>query len=244
MGCIVRGKRIVSPITKDEMRAKIEASSLRAKGFESCGVQVLPWIGSRYATVSPRILVVGESSYLPNENSVPQMAIAVCEVGRFERGGFYTNTDDQEQKKQPTGSFHLDIVTFITGHRLKGRDFVDAWEDWAFWELVQDYLPDRKTRPTSEQLANGWNAFERLAGYFKESPSLKPDIVVAVGYRMRDCPPKGVKEGFKPIGESPYFVRYRETAIPIQFVKHPASYGLNRLGEHDRIVQALGSLRP
>lgn len=146
-------------------------------------VQILPWVGERYKESNPRILILGESVYPdPDRNRHPHCASAiyVAEVCRRQVAGLARRDDGFAWRA--TGKFGRNLATYLVGCApLRGEEFVKVWENWAFWELIQDELPDAKQRPFRDQWSAGWDAFGEIIR------GLDPHFVVGLGHRMRDA---------------------------------------------------------
>ena len=182
---------------------------------------MLPWIGERYERTSFRLLIIGDSVYHDpkgpiNWTECPRLAaIGSCEEGRLHFGGMY------DVRWPGKGNFWSSVVTYVTGAELAGEEFVNVWEDWAFWELIQTPLQGSRSKPSPEQFKLGWTAFDQLVRLLKP----KPDLVVGLSCRMRDEFKKAYSGRFDRVDDSDdcFELMFFPTAVRVLFLAHPRS---------------------
>ena len=128
-----------------------------------------PWIGNNYwdgGCFGKRILILGESHYGNDYGSsltqdiLSEQAYSDCTRAtftKFERAleGSDTDCDDRER----------------------------IWNSVAFYNYVQECLPDARISPTDEQFEESEDAFFEVLDY------LEPDVVLVWGSRLWDSMP-------------------------------------------------------
>jgi hypothetical protein len=146
----------------------------------------------------------------PEEES----AIRVIEEGRWRKARLRVVTNCKTGRPFPiTGNFASNLFCYLTGRNtaearrdFPGTRYVDAWEEWAFSELIQRRVDTSDARPTDQDWMEGWHAITQVVKCFK------PRIVLGLSYRMRETL-KSI--GQAEVGNAEFF-----------FVRHPSSRGL------------------
>jgi len=230
----------ISLVTRSKMRQRVETKvqEMRQR-FPLPKNRVLPWVG-RACEESPRVLILGESAYEDDDDpdskhykDPAEIAIAVLEIGRAQIAGCYV--DESGKRILATGNFIRNIFKYMTGRKPEqGRAFVDCWERWAFWELIQHRLKGRR-KPSQEEFEEGWQALHEVA----DGRKWKPDLTIGLGYRMRDSVKK---DKLLPRVGADGFFDYLPANLPVLFVHHPSYRRTDPSKEHNKIDQALRQL--
>jgi len=206
---------------------------------------MLPWIGGKYDASSFKLLILGESTFhdpkSPFQNIDPRHAcIGTCELGRWHAAGLLN-----APKWRRTGNFFPSVVTYITG---KGRldfppnEFAEVWEEWVFWDLVQEPLQSSMHRPTKAQFQYGWYAFGALIRLLEPAP----DLVVVVGYSMRSEFIRLPKIQWRQLGQDGDYFEYLPATARLIFLPHPAwlpRVKRKAVDEHKRLLEITNRLR-
>jgi hypothetical protein len=118
-----------------------------------------PWIGSNYQT-SPhgRLLLIGESHYLDNENVTDTLTSEV--IQKFVNGDYSIN-------------FYKNMGLLFNPQNPK-----ELWQNVAFANAIQNGLPDSTSQPEKEDIATVVPAFWILLDL------LKPEKVLVCSKRM------------------------------------------------------------
>ena len=146
---------------------------------DSEGVRHHPWVGDDYSDKGfggVRILALGESHYLTDGYTLKQKDKA---------------TSTQEDitrviKGELTGLFFNRVVALVR-HAANQKDMSDAeiWHSIAFYNYVQDFMDDSRTRPNKDQ----WKSAEKP--FLAVVDRLQPDMVLVLGATMWHKMPNG-----------------------------------------------------
>lgn len=126
-----------------------------------------PWIGSRYDSTSPKVLVVGESHY-----GIPVTEReATTEIVRRQFG----EGKDVERTFERYRSLSAIERTVAGRQDLRADLSRDFWDSISLYNFVQAELSDVHVRPTSAQFSASVDAFCDVV------LTLEPDVVVVFG---------------------------------------------------------------
>ena len=220
-------------ISGEEFERRVEVKVALADHLRCDELTILPWIGLRYA--QSRFLICAESVWDDVETRqypypLKEAAIRVAEESRWRKPSLRSVSNRVTGKKfKTTGNFASNLFWYLTGcnaqraqEKFPPLKYVEKWEDWAFWELIQDRLCTSTTRPTESQWEHGFIALLRLL----ETIEPKPALVIALGYGMGDQFKKFTKgKGGEVIRVGDRLFEFGSAKI--LFVKHPTAPGLS-----------------
>jgi hypothetical protein len=154
-------------------------------------VKILPWIGSRYNESRCRILIIGESVWEDTETGqyrypTEEAAIRVTEEGRWRKAGLRTVKNRDTGRDFPIlGNFTSNLFRYMTGLNSAEarkifceRQYIEQWEQWAFWDVIQKRLKTASALPTKSDWEEGEHALAHVVKY------LKPHLVLGLSLRM------------------------------------------------------------
>jgi hypothetical protein len=141
------------------------------------GMQWLPWIGDKYSS-GARVLVLGESHYNWGEDDEGRR----CAEARLDNRLFNREliTVDHGMNRQSHQKFYRNIERMlfqVSYPRATETDFF--WRNAAYFNLVQRPMPDHRTRPTDDDLANGWDVCLRILRI------IRPGLILVAGSDWR-----------------------------------------------------------
>lgn len=147
--------------------SKIASVEFSRKHFVSQQPPILPWVGTRYASAKPRILLVYEASY-------------ASETGDYAPGNeesqFCWFADAQANEKDQT-LFKKSFEAMRRAGIALPKNNMEAIHDVAFCNFVQFIVSkeNHRKRPTNTQIADSIQPFATIL------QTLRPDLVVAFG---------------------------------------------------------------
>mgnify|MGYP000029413442 CR=1 FL=1 len=194
-------------------------------------IRFKPYIGKNYHHQDLKILILGESHYL-NENDFLDYK---NEKERIELITHYVVNKYIEYKSNGKG-FARWMNTFtkfgnvIHNKRMNNIETINFWEKCSFYNYVQ--FPTRKARvsPTNEEFLKSKNAFETVI------QQTKPDLVIFWGQRLWNNFPK---ENYKKGEIETLKFNY---SLPILVLPHPSSSKFNyslfdRINDYIKLIK-------
>lgn len=141
------------------------------------GLRFLPFVGKKFSTASPRIMVLGESHYQGSEDEAHMSPEEHLSFTRDIVSGTYLQ-DIQPDGTHPTSNIRCFRYTaaMITGREYHDSDSI--WEKLAFSNFFQDYVgvsPKDKSKIGDPLIEKSREV------YLKVLSILKPDLVIAWG---------------------------------------------------------------
>lgn len=191
-------------------------------------IRFQPWIGKKYQSGfnGLRTLILGESHYHgnfnPDINNSPNLTI---ECIREQVDGDWTK------------AFWTKIVAAMTGRPPTLEDKQQFWSSVAFYNYVQESAGSGpRVRPAEES----WKMSE--APFREMLDKLKPEFIVALGYRLWDMLPDLDRREGPKIESAPnprtWIYPHSGGAALLFNIKHPSS-GFSPLEWHAHIFVAL-----
>jgi len=199
------------PLTHAQFEEMISAKlAVARRRFRLERAKIFPRIGDKYADEPVKVLICGESFYedeeyrqrmLEGTEDVAGEAIRIAEDGPLRIMKMVR--DVRGEQPRMTGHFHRRVFRYLTGRTtgealryLSGEAtnksvahsaYLDEWQRWAFWELIQERLPQPKPdkqrpRPTKKQWLEGEEALREIMSQIDPQPNL----VLGLGYEMGD----------------------------------------------------------
>jgi hypothetical protein len=159
-------------------------------------VKFLPWVGDNYECglrvdengdivfgtkdkPGKKILVLGESLYTNDPNSVKEDAI--CNLMKW-----YFDPNEEFEGWMNT---YTKFIRSVAGKAIDRSDSAIWWNHLALYEYVQEPLTGPRFSPTHEQFKCSESAF------FNVIEKLKPDYIIAWGQRLYNNLPQGGEQG-------------------------------------------------
>lgn len=129
----------------------------------------LPWVGKNFD--DKKLLIVGDSHFEDGHNWQKGFAGTTRHVMKQ---CVFDETTKQFGKSKILKSIERTIYNkkFVTKHESQS-----LWNSSAYFNLVQDLMPDRRTAPSDAQLDKGWRNFLDLISI------LRPTMIIKCGMR-------------------------------------------------------------
>jgi hypothetical protein len=190
----------------------------------------LPWVGERYADSPPggRILIVGESHYMPETASAEDWE----KIKRSMSSREHTRAAIQESviRQEWTNKTFKAIPRLVLGGDPKNR--VQFWGSVAYHNLIQRVMRygAAPERPSHADIDAGWRGFARVVG------TLAPDLVIVLGSsgaaRFSPCMdalhvPHNYQPRVAKIGRCWAYagdVTVENKRTPLVFTRHPSQF--------------------
>ena len=133
-----------------------------------------PWIGKEYFNSEHRVLIVGESHYLLDEDDEnAELIKQEADCPDFTQNVLQTKCIDDKKNTQPT----FDNLARCLFGKPKTEGVP---KELAFYNFVQRPMESNKERPTSEDMEKGWKVFAELIKI------LKPTHCIFIGFAAAD----------------------------------------------------------
>ncbi len=187
-----------------------------------------PWIGVKFENSANRILVIGESHYQgTSEDSIrkhknPDFTRIVVDELAIK---YLTN-----DKRRATLFRNLNFALVGLSSRVKSTR-EKLWSELAFYNFIQEPMKNNKTRPSKEQINQGWEVFIELVKI------IQPKKVLFIGSKVAEDYYKILKElniEFEKIKviksissrqKHRYFkLNINNKEIEVNFIKHTSSF--------------------
>mgnify|MGYP005849652785 CR=1 FL=1 len=124
----------------------------------------LPYIGTNFLKSTPKILVVGESHYADNENTV-----------ELHKDKNLSRAVINSKAKENSNSTFRNFNKAILGNDKSNTS--ELWDNLAFFNLIQRPMTTVKHRPIKKDFIEGWQSF------FDVIEIIKPDDIIFIGVK-------------------------------------------------------------
>lgn len=178
-------------------------------------IKFLPWIGKEYqkGINGKKVLVLGESHYCAKESDAEPTLTQEIIIDLF-------NADSPHEGYKNT---YTKFAKAIAGRDLGFTEKEQVWDSVAFYNYVQVPISEARVSPSAEEFENS------EAALFEILEQLKPDYVIAWGYRLYDnLPNKGCRGGHlrvsnQEVHEVWCYTLSNKQIVPVLRMIHPSS---------------------
>ncbi|MEZ0610095.1 hypothetical protein ACAW74_16375 [Fibrella sp. WM1] len=162
-----------------------------------------PFVGKDYHTQSPKLLILGESHYGLESDTL---------------GKNFTNFVVRKYAKRETGETRrfFTLIAKTVDRKLDNQTALELWDKVAFYNYVQVLVGDGpRTRPTDQMFNQSNDAFRQVID------QLKPDILIVLGRRL-GWHLDYFEEDFAPFLSNVIQCRWYHPSTPRYFKAHQA----------------------
>jgi len=179
-----------------------------------------PFVGKKYYESNPRILILGESHYITEDD----VNDSLKDITRNVLTSYLGYRKGEVGEEYTYGSWMKTFTRFanvFNGRKMSDTELVSFWNSVSFYNYVQYPIGKARVSPTAEDFLKSLDAFEKIV------VELNPDLIVFWGYRLWNNFPKRSykkldKQNYHLIGLLGFNKDYPFLVIP-----HPSSSKLS-----------------
>ena len=124
-----------------------------------------PWVGAKYKSSKPRIMLLGESVY--------------GDVPKEEGSEFVINMINAVYTQTWCNPYFTKVTNLLNQLNISwAANEFDCWGNLLFYEYVQEPLDSARVRPTTEQWEKSEIAFEEILNEYK------PQLILVLGKEL------------------------------------------------------------
>lgn len=143
------------------------------------GLQWYPFIGNEYFSISKKILVIGESHYGDVEGSYDSEEYKIKVQEWKDPESTRKCVIEERYQEYWRNKTYKNISTLLSGKEYNPPEGV--WNNIAYYNLVQELLPNRAHRPTYDQFLGGIQILPDIISL------LQPELCILIGVSSRNA---------------------------------------------------------
>lgn len=184
-------------------------------------IRFKPFIGKNYGNQVFKILILGESHYL-NENDKEDFLNGNSRIEGITRNVL----TDYINYKTVGGFFHRWMNTFtkfgnvFSNKKLTSAEAVEFWQSCVFYNYVQAPTSGPRTPPTKEEFILSMQAFNEVIS------ECKPNLIIFWGYRLWNNFPKEPHATINLINSQIHYLKL-SVNVPFLVLQHPSTRYFN-----------------
>lgn len=132
-----------------------------------------PYIGKNYNFTSPKILVIGESHYVPDGEDFNDYQQSNWTREFILKEGLQQKPFYSESKKN--NLIREVEKTLLALEKVDSANSMKLWNNISYYNFIQRLMTSLDKRPTYEDIINGWKTFSKVYDI------LQPDIILFCG---------------------------------------------------------------
>ena len=132
-----------------------------------------PYIGKNYNLTTPKILVVGESHYVPDGENFNDYHQSNWTREFILKEGLQQKPWYSETKKN--NLIREVEKTLLALKKVDSANSIKLWNNISYYNFIQRLMTSLDKRPTYEDIINGWKTFQKVYDI------LQPDIIIFCG---------------------------------------------------------------
>jgi hypothetical protein len=199
-------------------------------------IRFKPFVGENYHNQDFKILVLGESHYLGNEDMKAFLSESptIEQITKNVVKGYldYKQTGKGYSKWMNT---FTKFTNAINGSESSIKKIVEFWGSSSFYNYVQAPTKGPRIKPTQTEFESSIKAFQEIV------EELKPNLIFFWGHRLWDNFPKANYASREINGERIHYLNM-SYKVPIMVVPHPSSSKFN-YGMKDEIKEYISAVK-
>jgi len=132
-----------------------------------------PFIGKNYNQMTPKILIIGESHYVPEDENFVDYEQPNWTREFILKEGLQQKPWYNESKKN--NLIREVEKTLLALEKIDNISSIKLWNNISYYNFIQRLMTSLDKRPTYEDIINGWKTFSKVYDI------LQPDIIIFCG---------------------------------------------------------------